>query len=106
MDTLTADASKAAEEAKTQIDALTGEKDELAKQVETLTADAAKAAEDAQAQIDTMTADAAKAAEEAEKVAEEVAEETVEAAVPASDEGVAEVSLDEVIGMDHPEDPQ
>ena len=34
-------------------------------------------------------------------------EETPEAAaVPAADEGVAEVSLDEVIGMDHPEDPQ
>ena len=34
-------------------------------------------------------------------------EETPEAAAaPAADEGVAEVNLDDVIGMDHPEDPQ
>ena len=33
--------------------------------------------------------------------------ETAEAtAAPAADEGVAEVNLDDVIGMDHPEDPQ
>ncbi len=84
VDTLKADAAKAAEDAKAQLDALTGEKDELAKQVETLTADAAKAAEEAQGQLDaltgekdelakkveTLTADAAKAAEEAKATLE------------------------------------
>ena len=62
VESLTADAAKAAEDAQAQITALTGEKDELAKQVETLTADAAtaaeeaaKAAEEAQAQITALT---------------------------------------------------
>ena len=79
VETLTADASKAAEEAAASLKAVTDEKDALAAQVETLTADASKAAEEAAAnlkavtdekdalaaQVETLTADAAKAAEEA-----------------------------------------
>ena len=44
VETLTANAAAAAEEAKSALDAAVAEKDELAKQVETLTAEAATAA--------------------------------------------------------------
>ena len=39
------------------------------------------------------------------KETEETAAEAAAPAAPAADEGVAEVSFDEVIGVDHPEDP-
>ena len=66
------EAAKAAEEVQAQITALTGEKDELAKQVETLTADAAKAAEDAKA---TLESEVAKAKEEAQGKIDELAKQ-------------------------------
>ena len=80
VETLTADAAKAAEDAAAQLKAVTDEKDALAAQVETLTADAAKAADEAAAQlktvtdekdalaaqVETLTADAAKAKEDSE----------------------------------------
>ena len=75
VESLTADAAKAAEDAQAQITALTGEKDELAKQVETLTADAAKAADDAKAQIET---EVAKAKEEAQGTIDELTKKVEE----------------------------
>ena len=79
VETLTADAAKAAEEASAKLDEATKQNEELTAQLETEKADAAKAAEEAaakldeatksnedlSAQVETLKADAAKAAEEA-----------------------------------------
>ena len=79
LDKVTADAAKSAEDAKAQIETLTGEKDELTKQVETLTADASKAAEDAQAQVTALTGEKDELAKKVETLTAEAATKAEEA---------------------------